>query len=87
MKRELRATIVALLSVINGCLTHQMRHNSNLIYTILVEKEQLSVLASTDEFATELENINILIEHFATRIERLGKHAFAAQPFLGARMR
>jgi len=41
------------------------------VYTILIEKESFSALADFPEFASEVENINIVVSYFERRLERI----------------
>ena len=57
--------------VVRCTLFGRLRHNPNLVYTILIEKESFSVLADFSQFASEVENINIVVSYFERRLERI----------------
>jgi dymeclin len=67
---ELGIMLGTTLGILNACLSNRLRHNPNLIYTILVEKAHFTPPAHDPRSANELENINILIRHFESRLER-----------------
>lgn len=71
-KYELGLIVGTALGILNSCLSNRLRHNPNLIYTILVEKQHFAPPAHVPQSANELENINILIRHFESRLERSG---------------
>lgn len=71
-KYELGLIVGSALRILNTCLTKRLRHNPNLIYTILVEKQHFAPPAHLPQSANELENINILIRHFESRLTRSG---------------
>jgi len=59
------------------------------VYTILIEKESFSALADFPEFASEVENINIVVSYFERRLERIDDNSVLSVtqvcPFLCAR--
>lgn len=71
-KYELGIIVGVALGLVNSCLSNRLRHNPNLIYTLLVEKAHFRPPSLVPQAANELENINILIRHFENRIERSG---------------
>ena len=71
-KYELGLVVGTALAILNSCLSNRLRHNPNLIYTILVEKHHFAPPAHLPQSANELENINILIRHFEIRLDRSG---------------
>jgi hypothetical protein len=60
MEYELGLVLRSVLQIINSCLSNRLRHNPNLLYTILVEKSQLAPLEQLPQAANEFENINMV---------------------------
>eukprot|EP00051_Salpingoeca_urceolata_P024290 m.424600 g.424600 ORF g.424600 m.424600 type:complete len:730 (-) comp20215_c2_seq2:89-2278(-) len=66
---ELGGVVGIVLAVINSCLANRLRHNPNLVYTLLVEKAEFLALRDHQRFAYEIENIDILLRHFESRLD------------------
>ncbi|RZF32853.1 hypothetical protein LSTR_LSTR009404 [Laodelphax striatellus] len=57
-----------LLEVINSCLTHQLLHNTDLVYTLLYKKEVFEPFRSHPAFQDIVQNISMVIEYFTARL-------------------
>lgn len=69
---EFGRTVGVLLATINTCLTTNPAANTNLIYSLMAHKKDFDPLRSCGHFASEVENIFIVVDHFERRLERHG---------------
>lgn len=59
------------LEIINSCLTHTLRHNTNLIYTLLYNREIFDNYRTHPSFQDVLQNLDTVILYFADKVDRL----------------
>ena len=59
------------LEIINSCLTHTLRHNINLIYTLLYNRDIFDNYQSHPTFQDVLQNLETVIVYFAEKVDRL----------------
>ncbi|CAF4912897.1 unnamed protein product, partial [Rotaria sp. Silwood1] len=59
------------LEIINSCLTHALRHNINLIYTLLYNRDIFDNYRTHASFQDILQNIDIIIIYFAEKVDKL----------------
>uniref|UniRef100_A0A0A9Y9X8 Dymeclin n=2 Tax=Lygus hesperus TaxID=30085 RepID=A0A0A9Y9X8_LYGHE len=72
-KQELVAIERALriiLEVLNSCLSNQLVHNTNLIYTLLYKKSIFESLKNNPAFQDIINNLEEVLEYFTTRLEK-----------------
>ncbi|BHF66620.1 hypothetical protein SprV_0200964200 [Sparganum proliferum] len=63
------------LEIFNAILTHSLTSNTHLIYALLYQREYLTPLHSHPAFQDVMQNIDIVLSYFASRIEKeLGPH-------------
>nr|VZI10062.1 unnamed protein product [Spirometra erinaceieuropaei] len=63
------------LEIFNAILTHSLTSNIHLIYALLYQREYLTPLHSHPAFQDVMQNIDIVLSYFASRIEKeLGAH-------------
>uniref|UniRef100_A0A0X3P105 Dymeclin n=1 Tax=Schistocephalus solidus TaxID=70667 RepID=A0A0X3P105_SCHSO len=63
------------LEIFNAILTHSLTSNTHLIYALLYQREYLTPLQSHPAFQDVMQNIDIVLTYFASRIEKeLGAH-------------
>lgn len=49
-----------LLEVINSCLSHQLLHNTNLVYTLLYKREVFEPFQNDPAFQDVIQNLNMV---------------------------
>ncbi|XP_054264200.1 dymeclin [Macrosteles quadrilineatus] len=59
-----------LLEVINSCLSHQLIHNTNLVYTLLYKKHVFEPFKNDPAFQDVIQNLDMVIEFFTTKLEK-----------------
>jgi len=59
------------LEIINSCLTHTLRHNINLIYTLLYNRDVFENYRTHPSFQDILQNIDTVIGYFAEKVEKV----------------
>lgn len=59
------------LEIVNSCLTHTLRHNTNLIYTLLYNREIFDNYRTHPSFQDVLQNLDTVIIYFAEKVDRL----------------
>jgi hypothetical protein len=59
------------LEIINSCLTHTLRHNINLIYTLLYNRDIFDNYRTHPSFQDILQNIDTVILYFAEKVDKL----------------
>ncbi|CAF0810057.1 unnamed protein product [Adineta steineri] len=59
------------LEIINSCLTHTLRHNINLIYTLLYNRNIFENYRTHPSFQDVLQNIDTIIVYFADKVDKL----------------
>lgn len=59
-----------ILEVINSCLTHQMIHNTNLVYTLLYNKHVFQPFRNHESFHDIIQNIDLVITYFSKKLEK-----------------
>ncbi|KAF6217040.1 hypothetical protein GE061_001393, partial [Apolygus lucorum] len=72
-KQELVAIERALriiLEVLNSCLSNQLVHNTNLIYTLLYKKSIFESLKNNPAFQDIINNLEEVLEYFTARLEK-----------------
>lgn len=63
-------TIRIILEVINSCLTHQLIHNTNLVYTLLYNKHVFQPFRNHEAFHDIIQNIDLVITYFSKKLEK-----------------
>ncbi|XP_012282641.1 dymeclin [Orussus abietinus] len=58
------------LEIINSCLTHQLAHNPNLIYTLLYKKDIFQSFRTHSAFQDIVQNIDSVINFFSYKLEQ-----------------
>ncbi|CAJ0559606.1 unnamed protein product, partial [Mesorhabditis spiculigera] len=61
--------IRTLLEILNSAISVRLRHNANLIYTLLYHKELFDSFRQHPMFQDLLKNISLVIDHFSTKID------------------
>uniref|UniRef100_A0A1B6CTK8 Dymeclin n=2 Tax=Clastoptera arizonana TaxID=38151 RepID=A0A1B6CTK8_9HEMI len=59
-----------LLEVINSCLSNQLIHNTNLVYTLLYKREVFDPFRKHPAFQDVVQNIDMVIEYFSSKLEK-----------------
>ncbi|XP_065201095.1 dymeclin [Planococcus citri] len=59
-----------ILEVINSCLTHQLIHNTNLVYTLLYNKHVFQPFRNHEAFHDVIQNIDLVITYFSKKLEK-----------------
>jgi len=59
------------LEIINSCLTHTLRYNTNLIYGLLYNRDIFDNYRSHPSFQDILQNIDTVIVYFAEKVDQL----------------
>ncbi|XP_046665621.1 dymeclin [Homalodisca vitripennis] len=59
-----------LLEVINSCLSHQLIHNTNLVYTLLYKRQVFEPFQQDPAFQDVIQNINMVIDFFTSKLEK-----------------
>lgn len=63
-----------LMEIANSCLTHNLRHNPHLVYTMLYRRKLFDTLQNHPMFQDLLWNITAVLNHFSTRLNTLDKN-------------
>ncbi|XP_012253717.2 dymeclin [Athalia rosae] len=58
------------LEIINSCLTHQLTHNPNLVYTLLYKKDIFQSFRMHSAFQDIVQNIDSVINFFSYKLEQ-----------------
>ena len=58
------------LEIINSCLTHQLPHNPNLVYTLLYKKDIFQPFRVHSAFQDIVQNIDSVINFFSYKLEQ-----------------
>lgn len=58
------------LEIINSCLTHQLAHNPNLVYTLLYKKDVFQPFRMHSAFQDIVQNIDSVINFFSYKLEQ-----------------
>lgn len=58
------------LEIINSCLTHQLSHNPNLVYTLLYKKDIFQPFRTHSAFQDIVQNIDAVINFFSYKLEQ-----------------
>ncbi|XP_069483055.1 dymeclin isoform X2 [Ambystoma mexicanum] len=61
-----------MLEIINSCLTNSLHHNPNLVYALLYKRELFEQFRSHPSFQDIMQNIDLVIGFFTTRLEQTG---------------
>ncbi|XP_068107480.1 dymeclin isoform X1 [Hyperolius riggenbachi] len=61
-----------MLEIINSCLTNSLHHNPNLVYALLYKRELFEQFRSHPSFQDIMQNIDMVIGFFSTRLEQAG---------------
>lgn len=61
------------LEIINSCLSHQLAHNPNLIYTLLYKKHVFEPFRTHPAFQDIVQNIDAVILYFSNRLDQVQK--------------
>ncbi|XP_003740892.1 dymeclin [Galendromus occidentalis] len=59
-----------MLEIINSCLSHQLKHNPNLVYCLLYKSEVFSHIGMQDAFIDVIKNIDTVIQFFTTKLDQ-----------------
>jgi len=59
-----------LLEVINSCLSHQLIHNTNLVYTLLYKRQVFTPFHNDPAFQDVVQNIDMVIDFFSSKLEK-----------------
>jgi hypothetical protein len=62
-----------ILEIINSCISSQLGHNPNLIYTLLYKREVFEQFRTHPTFQDIIQNVDTVLAHFSSRIEGQGK--------------
>lgn len=71
--------IRTLLEILNSCLTHGLRHNPHLIYTMLYTRQLFDAYQQHPMFQDLIWNISAVLNHFSARVNALDKGASVSQ--------
>ncbi|XP_075234718.1 dymeclin isoform X2 [Lycorma delicatula] len=72
-----------LLEVINSCLTHQLLHNTDLVYTLLYKQHIFEPFRSHPAFQDIVQNIDMVIEYFTSRLAKAENQSGDVEQVLG----
>jgi len=61
------------LEIINSCLTNQLNHNLNLIYTLLYKRECFEQFRNHPTFQDIIQNIETVVAYFSSHLESANK--------------
>ncbi|KAJ9586283.1 hypothetical protein L9F63_020077, partial [Diploptera punctata] len=61
------------LEIINSCLSHQLIHNPNLVYTLLYKKHVFEPFRSHPAFQDIVQNIDTVIVYFSNKLDQVHK--------------
>ena len=68
----LEEVIRMVLEIINSCLSANLHHNPNLVYTLLYQKESFAMFRSHPTFQDIIVNIDTVMAYFGAKLEHLG---------------
>ncbi|KAL4216559.1 hypothetical protein ACF0H5_024282 [Mactra antiquata] len=68
----LEEVIRMVLEIINSCLTSNLHHNPNIIYTLLYQKESFAMFRSHPTFQDIISNIDTVLAYFSGKLEQMG---------------
>ncbi|PAV87004.1 hypothetical protein WR25_12726 [Diploscapter pachys] len=63
--------IRTLLEIVNCCLSNSLRHNANLIYTLLYHKDLFESYKNHPFFQDLVSNISLIIVHFNSKVSNI----------------
>lgn len=72
-----------LLEVINSCLTHQLLHNTDLVYTLLYKQHIFEPFRSHPAFQDIIQNLDMVIEFFTSRLAKAENQSGDVDQVLG----
>ncbi|PSN32660.1 Dymeclin [Blattella germanica] len=61
------------LEIINSCLSHQLAHNPNLVYTLLYKKHVFEPFRNHPAFQDIVQNIDAVILYFSNKLDQVQK--------------
>ncbi|KDR21174.1 Dymeclin [Zootermopsis nevadensis] len=67
------------LEIINSCLSHQLAHNPNLVYTLLYKKHVFEPFHTHPAFQDIVQNIGAVILYFSSRLDQVQKDLSVAE--------
>ncbi|XP_067003661.1 dymeclin isoform X2 [Anabrus simplex] len=67
------------LEILNSCLSHQLAHNPNLVYTLLYKKKVFDPFRSHPAFQDIIHNIDAVILYFSQKLDQVQKHLSVAE--------
>ncbi|KAK3095350.1 hypothetical protein FSP39_013559 [Pinctada imbricata] len=70
----LEEVIRMVLEIINSCLASSLHHNPNLVYTLLYRKELFDQFRTHPTFQDIIQNIDLVLAHFSSRLEQSKHH-------------
>lgn len=68
-----------LMEILNSCLTHNLRNNPQLIYTMMYRRDLFDSFQNHPMFQDLLWNIGCVLNHFASRLSTLDKNANSSE--------
>ena len=70
-----------ILEIINACLTAQLTHNPNLVYTLLYKRHVFESFHNHPSFQEIVMNIETVLTYFSNRIEALDKNLSVSEVY------
>lgn len=68
----LEEVIRMVLEIINSCLSANLHHNPNLVYTLLYQRESFNMFRSHPTFQDIISNIDTVLAYFSGKLEQMG---------------
>lgn len=68
----LEEVIRMVLEIINSCLSTNIHHNPNLVYTLLYQKESFAMFRTHPTFQDIIVNIDTVMAYFSAKLDQKG---------------
>ncbi|XP_060608390.1 dymeclin-like isoform X2 [Ruditapes philippinarum] len=68
----LEEVIRMVLEIINSCLSANLHHNPNLVYTLLYQKDSFAMFRTHPTFQDIISNIDTVLAYFSGKLEQMG---------------
>lgn len=70
----LEEVIRMVLEIVNSCLTNNIHHNPNLVYTLLYQKDIFSQFRTHPTFQDLIQNLDTVLCYYSTKLEQHGSN-------------
>lgn len=69
------------LEILNSCLTHQLVHNPNLVYTLLYKRHVFEAFRTHPTFQDIIQNLETVLTYFSARLDATDAHLTVSEVY------